>query len=230
MTTFTSSFGVFSKIAKKRYGLCILNYIVTSNHIHLLLKAGEKRDVIARSIQLIASRSARGYNIRKNRSGAFWEDHYHATAVQTGKYLIQCLIYIDLNMVRARVVRHPSQWPFGGYHEIFSDRQRYRIIDTKKLLEMLEIENIKTYRKIHGKRINDAICCPDLARKNHWTESVAVGSEKFAAEIKSTLGLKAYYRKIEKEEGLYTLREKGDFYKKAVFAHEMEHLRHYLTG
>ncbi len=38
--------------AKKRYGLCILNYMVTSNHIHLLVADEGKRDTIPRSIQL----------------------------------------------------------------------------------------------------------------------------------------------------------------------------------
>jgi hypothetical protein len=28
--------------------------------------------------------------------------------------LRQRLVYIDLNMVRAGVVRHPSEWHFGG--------------------------------------------------------------------------------------------------------------------
>jgi putative transposase len=44
--------------SKNRFGLCVLNYMVTSNHIHLLVKdAGE--GVIAKSIQLIAARTHR---------------------------------------------------------------------------------------------------------------------------------------------------------------------------
>ena len=35
--------------AKKRYGLRILDYIVTSNHIHLLVVDGGYRDTIPRS-------------------------------------------------------------------------------------------------------------------------------------------------------------------------------------
>jgi putative transposase len=31
--------------AKKRYGLAILNYTVTSNHIHLLVKDDKGRDI-----------------------------------------------------------------------------------------------------------------------------------------------------------------------------------------
>jgi putative transposase len=86
--------------AKKRFGLCVLDYIVTSNHIHLLVKdAGQ--DVIAASMQLIAGRTAQEYNERKGRYRAFWEDRYHATAVEANEHLHRCLVYIDFNMVRA---------------------------------------------------------------------------------------------------------------------------------
>src|SRR4030042_2389642 len=100
--------------AKKRFGLRVLNYMVTSNHIHLLVRENGDKDVIPNSIQLIAGRTAQEFNQRKNRNGAYWEDRYHATAVETDNHLIQCLLYMDLNMVRAGAVRHPSEWPFRG--------------------------------------------------------------------------------------------------------------------
>src|SRR5919109_5181227 len=59
--------------AKKRYGLSVLNYVVTSNHIHLLVK-DTGANVIAESMQLIAGRTAQEYNQRKGKQGAFWED------------------------------------------------------------------------------------------------------------------------------------------------------------
>jgi putative transposase len=58
---------------------------------------------------MIAGRTAHEFNQRKNRKGAYWEDRYHATAVEANRYLVQCLVYIDLNMVRAGVVKHPSE-------------------------------------------------------------------------------------------------------------------------
>jgi putative transposase len=71
--------------AKKRFGLCVLDFIVTSNHVHLLVKdTGE--DAIAQSMQLIAGRTAQEYNERKNRHGAFWEDRYHATAIEADEH------------------------------------------------------------------------------------------------------------------------------------------------
>ena len=105
--------------SKKRYKyLSVLNYMVTSNHIHLLVYDQAGKDVIPESIRLVAGRVGQEYNNRKNRRGSFWEDRYHATAVESNHYLAECMTYIDLNMVRAGVVEHPSEWEFCGYHEI----------------------------------------------------------------------------------------------------------------
>ena len=76
--------------ARKRYGLTILNYMVTSNHL-LVVDTG-KRDVISKSMQLVAGRTGQEYNRRKNRSGAYWEDRYHAIAVESGDHLARCLV------------------------------------------------------------------------------------------------------------------------------------------
>lgn len=78
--------------AKKRYGLQVLNYTVTSNHIHLLVYSDHDREVIPRSLQLVAGKTAQQFNEREKRKGAFWQDRYHATAVDTDEYLARCLI------------------------------------------------------------------------------------------------------------------------------------------
>jgi len=83
--------------AKKRYGLRVLSYAVTSNHFHLLVTDNGDRDVIPKSIQLIAGRTGQEFNKRKSRKGAYWEDRYHATAIEADKHLFQCLVYIDLH-------------------------------------------------------------------------------------------------------------------------------------
>ena len=82
------------------------------DHVHLLVADDGDRTSIPRSIQLVAGRTGQEYNQRKGRKGAFWEDRYHATAVETDRHLLQCVVYIDLNMVRASIVAHPIEWIF----------------------------------------------------------------------------------------------------------------------
>ncbi len=132
--------------AKKCYGLCVLNYIATSNHIHLLV-VDTGSDVIPRSLQFIAGRVAQEYNQRKQRKGAFWEDRCHATAVESGERLAKCLVYIDLNMVRAGVVHHPSDYSVAGYNEIQDSPKRYRIIDIPKLQALFALADKAFFRE-----------------------------------------------------------------------------------
>src|SRR5512145_915354 len=118
--------------AKKRFGLCVLNYTVTSNHVHLLVQDTTPQS-IARSMQLVAGRSGQEYNERKRRQGAFWEDRYHATAIESDAHLHRCVVYLDLNMVRAGAVKHPAEWAHSGYREIQAAPRRYAIINLKRL-------------------------------------------------------------------------------------------------
>ena len=79
--------------------------MVTSNHIHLLVVDGDNEKTIPRSLQLVEGRVAQEYNYRKHRKGAFWEDRYHATAVESGKHLARCMSYIDLNIGDSNFVK-----------------------------------------------------------------------------------------------------------------------------
>ena len=54
---------------KKRCGLAVLNFMITSNHIHLIVVDDDSKDVISKSMKLVVSRTAQEYNWRKNRKG-----------------------------------------------------------------------------------------------------------------------------------------------------------------
>lgn len=192
--------------ARKRYGLCVLNYIVTSNHVHLLVQ-DTGNDAIPRSMQLIAGRVGQAYNQRKKRKGAFWEDRYHATAVDTDEYLARCLTYIDMNMVRAGVVKHPRDWSASGYHEIQTPSQRYRIVDLQALLYLLEISSLSELLQRHLSWIDEAIQHDNAQYNDMWSNSIAVGNESFVVAVKSQLTLKAKYRDIETKDDAFLLRE-----------------------
>jgi REP element-mobilizing transposase RayT len=210
--------------AKKRFGLSVLNYMVTSNHVHLLVKDNGERDVIPNSIQLIAGRTGQEFNQRKNRKGAYWEDRYHATAVETDSHLIQCLLYIDLNMVRAGVVRHPSEWPFSGYNEIQRPRERYAMVDYEGLRKLLNFKEMPDLVDAYRGWIEEAIGAEGQLRDGKWSESIAVGSESFVMMTKEKLGIKAKGREVVGEDGSYALRESPAPYN-SILGHENDVLR-----
>jgi putative transposase len=193
--------------SKKLFGLCILNYAITSNHIHLLIvDSGQDTDrTVSRSLQLAAGRVAQEYNKRKDRGGAFWEDRYHATAIETGEHLINCLTYIDLNMVRAKVVNHPGDWPFGGYYELQQPRERFRnqLVDWRSLLPLLGMKSLESLREARAEWAAQACRAGRLEREAKWTESVAVGSREFTDKIMQKFSIKMDWREEERGGAIY---------------------------
>ncbi len=210
--------------AEKRYGLSVLNYAITSNHIHLLVRDNGDRNVIPRSIQLIAGRTGQEFNQRKDRRGAFWEDRYHATAIETGQHLARCLVYIDLNMVRAGVVGHPSEYEFCGYNEILEPKERYAIIDYELLMNLLGFKTMVDLSNAYRSWVDDSLRMKSHCRDRKWTESVAVGSEAFVISTHERLGFKVKGRKIVEKNGSYELREPFVSYN-GILGHKSEALR-----
>lgn len=200
--------------ARKRYDLKVLNYIVTSNHIHLLVVVdGVGRYVIPDSIKLIAGRTGQEFNQRKKRKGAFWEDRYHATAIQYDDHLIKCMSYIDLNMVRAGVVKYPSEWEFSGFNEIQNPRQRYRIIDYESIINLFQLSDFDHMKASHQKWVFEAMKHDQLKRQEQWTQSIAVGDKTFLESVKTGLNGQALRRNIiEADTGAYQLRETQEPY------------------
>ena len=201
--------------ARKRYGLAVLNYMVTSNHVHLLVYSGADRSVIPRSVQLMGGRVAQEFNRRKGRGGAFWEDRYHATAVQTGEHLRRCMVYMDMNMVRAGAVEHPGQWECCGYREIQNPPCRYARIDRALLARLLELQSAD--RVADWQRRVAEECVPKYGAQKRdpaWTESVAVGEEAFVTDVAERLGLRGRYRTIQSTvDGASVLRESSTSYR-----------------
>ncbi|MEI6632399.1 MAG: transposase [Chlamydiota bacterium] len=169
--------------AAARFKVSVLGYCVTCNHIHLVLRSCAK-DSIGRLMHLLQSRSAQHYNWRKGRKGAYWEDRYSCTMIDSGRYLWNCLVYIDLNMVRAGKVKHPLEWEWCGYNEFMGTRKRYRILNTEILLPLLGYSDLQKARDSYSDWISKWIVRGDIARNPIWTGSLAVGNKRFVESIR----------------------------------------------
>lgn len=167
----------------RKYGIWLLDYCVTCNHAHLLVDA-EERERVSMFMQEVASEFARQYNRRKSRMNAFWGDNFHATVVESGKYLWECLCYIELNMVRCGAVAHPKDWQWLGYHEITRLRRRYRLIDLERLCWRLTAESLEELGRNLEVALAERIAKDQLKREPCWTEGLAVGSREFVESMK----------------------------------------------
>jgi len=175
-------------------------------------------------MQLIAGRTAQEYNQRKQRRGAYWEDRYHATAVDTDGYLARCMLYIDMNMVRAGAVPHPAQWDHCGYREIQQPPTRYCVIDLAALMRLLGIRDLNSLQRTHAAWMDEALKAEPVKRDESWSKSLALGSQAFVARFQAHSGIATRHREIAQGDGCYRLGEPGARYN-SHFAPEMACLR-----
>lgn len=182
----------------RRFKVDILNYVVTSNHIHLLVWV-RKGDELSRAMQFVQGEFGQYYNSRKKREGAFWRDRFHSTLIQSGEHLSRCLFYIDMNMVRAGAVSHPRDWRHGGFHELAGLRKRYCIINQKRLLKCLENgHDPEAFREWYVRTLNQLVTSAYHVREPFWSNAFAVGDSEWLTGIYNEYGFQR--KRIRKAE------------------------------
>ncbi|SCY76008.1 REP element-mobilizing transposase RayT [Desulfoluna spongiiphila] len=70
---------------------------------------------------------SRAFNERRDRRGTLWGDRFKSVIVENGGALLNCLAYIDLNPVRAGIVKRPEdyRWCSLGYHAQTGNREDF---------------------------------------------------------------------------------------------------------
>jgi putative transposase len=94
---------------------------------------------------------ARFYNKRHGRRGYFWGDRFKSVVVEKGETLINCLAYIDLNPVRAGLVKRPEEyrWNSIGYHVQTDNQDHFLSLDfgLQEFGVQDEKEKLQRYRR-----------------------------------------------------------------------------------
>lgn len=192
--------------AQSRVDVSVLDFVVTSNHVHVLVFDPTGTGGVGRLMQLVQGHTAQSYNRRHGRRGAYWEDRYHAAAIESGEHLWRCLVYIDLNMVRAGVVDHPRDWPHAGYHQIQGSKPAVSV-DLERLAALTGCVSAAQLRSDHRAHIEDTLAHGPPGRQPDWTEAIAIGSEEYTNAVRARLGLSRLQRMRVRAGETYVLRE-----------------------
>ncbi len=98
----------------RKFGVSIHAYVLMSNHFHLLATP-QTPDGLPQMMQALGRRYVRYFNDSQQRSGTLWEGRYKSALIQSERYLLACMAYIDLNPVRAGLVATPGDYPWSSY-------------------------------------------------------------------------------------------------------------------
>jgi len=110
----------------RKFQVAIHAYVLMSNHFHLLATP-ETVDGIPQMMQAVGRRYVRNFNLRHGRTGTLWEGRYKSTLIQAERHLLACMVYIDLNPVRAGMLAEPADYPWSS-HGHYMGRRTDRLI------------------------------------------------------------------------------------------------------
>lgn len=99
----------------KKYDCELHAYVLMTNHVHLLITPYSTNG-ISKVMQYIGRYYVQYFNFQYQRTGTLWEGRYKATLLDSEDYLLTCSRYIELNPVRADMVKNPSEYPWSSFH------------------------------------------------------------------------------------------------------------------
>ena len=85
------------------------------NHVHMLIQTKNARNF---SLFMKKLNLAYFHHFRKKYGwvGHFWQDRFKSQPVGKDGYFIQCGKYIELNLVRANIVKDPLNYRYSSYN------------------------------------------------------------------------------------------------------------------
>jgi putative transposase len=102
------------KEAAEITGCMVHAYALMTNHIHLLLTP-KSADSVGRMFQSLGRQYVRHINKTYRRRGTLWEGRYKCNVIQSDRYLLTCMRYIEMNPVRARMIRVPVEYRWSSF-------------------------------------------------------------------------------------------------------------------
>ncbi|HUP28981.1 MAG TPA: transposase [Usitatibacter sp.] len=153
------AFRRFADIARTTSCVSVHSYVLMPNHVHLLVTA-RTCDGISKFIQSLARRYVGYFNACQGRTGTLWEGRFHSATIATDHYLFACHRYIDMNPVRAGLVRGPADYPWSS-HRFYSRGSADILVTPHSVIEGLARDE-HARREAYQRLFAESPCRADL--------------------------------------------------------------------
>ena len=101
---------------RHKYKFKLYHYALMSNHVHLVLQPSERGGALSEIMKGINLTYAYHYKKKNKHIGHFWQDRYKSIIVSKDEYLLACGSYVELNPVRAHMVKDPKKHLWSSYN------------------------------------------------------------------------------------------------------------------
>ena len=97
-------------------------FVLMDNHLHLLVTP-QADNALSKMMQHVGRDYVRCFNKRHMRTGTLWEGRFRSSLIQTDRYFLACMAYIDSNPVRAGMVSQALDHPWSSHAHYVGARQ-----------------------------------------------------------------------------------------------------------
>jgi putative transposase len=175
------------------HGCSVHAYVLMTNHVHLLLTPA-REDSVSVLMKHLGQRYVQYVNRKHTRCGTLWSGRFKSCVVDSERYLLTCLRYIELNPVRARMVRHPGEYPWSSYGTNAEGKSSDFLVPHPQFLALgsNDEERRRTYRALFEEELTPAM----VQRIRDATNGgFALGSEEFVDQVERDFGVKLSRKK-----------------------------------
>ena len=133
--------------AKEKYDFYCFGFTIMDNHVHMIIQTPDE-DNISIIMQVINKNIATKGNKALNRTGHFWGARFHSTLIKSEDQLINTLVYLDLNPVKAGLVYDPKDWKWSSYNTYVNNPTQDAITDIHSFItDQDDIQKAQEYYK-----------------------------------------------------------------------------------
>jgi len=176
----------FLGAAARRFQCGLHAYVLMPNHVHLLVTP-ESAGAVASMMQDLGRRYVRIFNDVHGRTGTLWEGRYKAAMIDTERYFLTCQRYIELNPVRASLVKNPADFRWSS-HRHYVHGASNPLVTPHSIMQRLANDDTarrEAYLDLFKEPIEPAVI--DLIR-SRTNKGWPIGSEDFLQQIEAVLG------------------------------------------
>jgi putative transposase len=170
----------------QKFDCAIHSYVLMTNHVHLLMTP-QREDSAALLMKHLGQCYVQYINRSYQRSGTLWEGRFRSCLTQSESYVLACYRYIELNPVRANMVRHPREYRWSSYRTNAEGKANALITPhgMHQRLGQSTGSRLEAYRGLFKAHIDDDALNEIRSATNG---NYVLGSERFQAEIGQMLG------------------------------------------
>ena len=161
-------------------------YCLMDNHYHLVLHTLEAN--LSRLMRQINGVYTQSFNRRHRLAGHLFQGRYKAILVDRDSYLLEVCRYVDLNPVRARMVKRPDAYVWSSYRALAGIAPRPDWLDAKPVYAQLAPGRGATYAAgQYARFVAQGNSSP--LWDNHLKQQIYLGDEAFIARMQQHAGL-----------------------------------------